>query len=76
VTGPNPARIGACGECGAYRADGRPPYLHQPSCSRAGDLQLDRFITEMAAGDTAGPPLLTEEGQAAVDAALARLRRQ
>jgi hypothetical protein len=59
--GPNPRRAGACSECAAYRADGRPPYLHQPWCSRAGDLQLDRFFGELAAGDLVGPPLTGAE---------------
>jgi hypothetical protein len=57
--GPNPHRIGACGECGSFRADGRPPYLHKPDCSRAGDLQLGRWIAEL--GDLAGPPLTGAE---------------
>jgi hypothetical protein len=55
--GPNPHRIGACPECGAYRADGRFPYLHPPSCSHHGDLQAERFIAEFRSGDTCGPPL-------------------
>jgi hypothetical protein len=73
VTDPNPHRIGACPECGTYRADGRPPYLHHPGCTHDGDLQIDRFLTELAAGDLAGPPLLTPEGLAARDEALHRL---
>jgi hypothetical protein len=55
--GPNPRRIGACPDCGSYRADGRPPYLHHDGCPRAGDLQIDRYLAELAAGDLAGPPL-------------------
>jgi hypothetical protein len=55
--GPNPHRIGACPECGAYRSDGRPPYLHHDQCTRAGDLQLDRWLTEMATGDHGGPAI-------------------
>ena len=59
--GPNPRRVGACGRCGAYRADGRPPYLHEDWCPHHGDLQLDRFTRELAAGDLGGPPLTGEE---------------
>jgi hypothetical protein len=55
--GPNPTRIGSCGECGAWRADGRFPYLHRPGCSWEGDLQIDRYLAELAAGDLGGPPI-------------------
>jgi hypothetical protein len=55
--GPNPDRIGACPECGNYRTDGRPPYLHHDGCSHDGDLQIDRFLAELAAGDLAGAPV-------------------
>jgi hypothetical protein len=55
--GPNPARVGACGECGAWRADGRFPYLHHEGCRWEGDLQIGRYLAELAAGDLAGPPL-------------------
>ena len=65
---PNPGRVGACGECGAWRLDGRPPYLHKPGCSQEGDLQMGRFLAEMAAGDHGGPTLYATEA----DAALAR----
>jgi hypothetical protein len=54
---PNPHRVGACGECGGYRADGRPPYLHYPGCSHEGELQLDRFFEEARTGDRGGPTL-------------------
>jgi hypothetical protein len=54
--GPNPSRAGACGGCGSYRADGRPPYLHHPGCPHD-DLQIDRYLRELAAGDLAGPAL-------------------
>ena len=57
VTGPNPHRVGACGECGAYRADGRPPYLHQPECPLAMDPRMDRWLAEFRADDLGGPPL-------------------
>jgi hypothetical protein len=65
---PNPGRVGACGECGAWRTDGRPPYLHRPGCTREDDLQIDRFLAEHAAGDLGGPVLYGT----AVDAARAR----
>jgi hypothetical protein len=29
--------IGQCSECGSYRADGKPPTLHQPGCSHKDD---------------------------------------
>lgn len=54
--GPNPNRIGACA-CGAYRADGWPPYLHNPGCEHEGDLQFDRWLAEQQTGDHGGPPL-------------------
>jgi hypothetical protein len=72
--GPNPDRIGACPGCGSYRTDGHPPYLHHPGCARGGDLQIDRFLGELAAGTLAGPPILTPEDEAVVDEALRRLR--
>lgn len=53
----NPHRIGACPECGAYRYDGRWPYLHKDDCPHAGDLQTDRWIRESASGDHGGPVL-------------------
>ena len=51
--GPNPRRVGACPGCGNYRADGRPPYLHPDWCPDAGDLQVDRYLAELQAGDLA-----------------------
>jgi hypothetical protein len=62
---PNPGRVGACEECGAYRLDGRPPYLHKPWCSREGDLQLDRYFDEMSRRDFGGPTLYGSEADAA-----------
>ena len=62
---PNPGRAGACAECGAYRLDGRPPYLHRPDCSREGDLQLDRYFDEMSRGDLGGPTLYGTDADAA-----------
>jgi hypothetical protein len=62
---PNPRRLGACPDCGNYRTDGRPPYLHRPGCPREGDLEIDRFLAESAAG-----PALYET-EADVDRALA-----
>jgi hypothetical protein len=62
---PNPRGRGACPECGNYRTDGRPPYLHRPGCSREGDLQLDRFFAEMATGDHGGPTLYEDESSVA-----------
>lgn len=29
--------LGQCSECGSYRADGKPPILHQPDCSHRDD---------------------------------------
>jgi hypothetical protein len=55
MTGPNPDRIGACPDCGSYRADGRPPYLHHEGCLREDDLQLDRFMDETRRQDLNGP---------------------
>jgi hypothetical protein len=57
----NPHRAGACSECGAWRTDGRPPYLHEESCSRHGDLQLERWLAEQQAGDHGGPVLYCTE---------------
>lgn len=57
VSEPNPRRVGACPDCGSYRSDGRPPYLHGDGCPRAGDLQIDRWLREMATGDHGGPTL-------------------
>lgn len=54
---PNPGRVGACGGCGNYRTDGRPPYLHHPGCPHEDDLQMGRFLAEAAAGDHGGPVL-------------------
>lgn len=62
---PNPRRLGACAECGSYRLDGRPPYLHKPGCSLEDDLQLDRYFAELAAGDLGGPTLYEDEADAA-----------
>ncbi len=28
--------VGQCPHCGSYRADGRPPILHEPDCSSYG----------------------------------------
>lgn len=61
---PNPGRVGACAECGLYRPDGRPVYLHKPGCSREGDLQLDRYFAELAAGDFGGPVLYATQEDA------------
>jgi hypothetical protein len=68
VPEPNPRRVGACPDCGNWRLDGRPPYLHRPGCPREGDLQIGRFLAELAAGDQAGPTLYETEA----DAELAR----
>jgi hypothetical protein len=57
----NPHRAGACPECGAYRSDGRPPYLHDAGCSRESDLQFDRWLEENQAGDHGGPVLYCTE---------------
>jgi hypothetical protein len=57
VSGPNPHHVGACPECGSYRADGRPPYLHQPGCPHESDLQFGRWLREHQSGDHGGPPL-------------------
>lgn len=62
----NPRRLGACAECGAYRNDGRFPYLHPLSCSRHGDLQLDRWLAEQAAGDHGGPVLYETDADVAL----------
>jgi hypothetical protein len=61
---PNPGRVGACGKCGAWRLDGRPPYLHKPGCPHEDDLQLDRYFDEMARGDFGGPTLYADEAAA------------
>lgn len=71
---PNPHRLGACAECGAYRVDGRPPYLHKPWCYRAGDLQFDRWLAEEQAGDHGGPVLYCTEHDHAMAGATARNR--
>jgi hypothetical protein len=57
VAGPNPHRVGACPDCGSYRTDGRPPYLHQPGCPHEGELQLERWLQEYQSGDHGGPVL-------------------
>ena len=54
---PNPRRIGACPECGSYRSDGRPPYLHHQGCSKEGDPQIERWLAEEQAGDHGGPTI-------------------
>lgn len=61
MTGPNPARIGACPECGSYRADGRPPYLHDDGCTLGDDLQLDRWLDEQRRGDHGGPAIPADQ---------------
>lgn len=61
---PNPNRIGACPDCGNYRTDGRPPYLHYPGCPKEGDLQIDRWLDEMASGDLGGPTIYATEADA------------
>jgi hypothetical protein len=58
---PNPFRVGACPDCGSYRTDGRPPYLHNPGCPREGDLQLDRWVAEQQGGDHGVPTLYCTE---------------
>jgi hypothetical protein len=62
----NPHRAGACTECGSYRTDGRPPYIHRDDCPREGDLQLGRWSTEQQAGDHGGPVLYCTEHDHAV----------
>jgi hypothetical protein len=57
--------MGACPDCGNYRLDGKPPYLHKPGCPREGDLQIDRWLAERAAGDLGGPTLYEDEAAAA-----------
>lgn len=57
----NPHRVGACSECGSYRTDGRPPYLHKPGCSHEGDPQMDRWLAEQATSDHGGPVLYCTE---------------
>jgi hypothetical protein len=57
MTGPNPQRLGACPGCGAWRSDGRPPYLHRDGCRRAGDPQLARWADDLRLGDHGGPVL-------------------
>ena len=54
---PNPHRIGACPECGSWRSDGRPPYLHNHGCPHEADLQIGRWLEEEHAGDHGGPTL-------------------
>lgn len=61
VSEANPHRVGACAECGAYRTDGRAPYIHKDGCSREGDLQLDRWHAEERTGDHGGPVLYCTE---------------
>lgn len=34
-------RPGACQECGSYRLDGKPPYLHADGCSQYWTLRVD-----------------------------------
>jgi hypothetical protein len=63
---PNPRRVGACRYCGAWRLDGRPPYLHHPGCPDEHDLQLDRYFAEMRGEVPAnGPTLYETEADAA-----------
>ena len=62
---PNPRRLGACSYCGNYRLDGRPPYLHNPGCPREGELQIDRYLAELASEDANGPTLYETEADAA-----------
>lgn len=38
--------LNQCTKCGAYRLDGKPPFLHLPECPHKGDLQLERYIAE------------------------------
>lgn len=57
----NPHRIGACPECGAYRTDGRPPYIHKDGCPHEGDLQMERWLAEQQTGDHGGPVLYCTE---------------
>lgn len=33
------AAPGQCLECGSYRLDGTPPYLHQPGCESAPSIE-------------------------------------
>ena len=67
----NPHRVGACAECGAYRTDGRPPYIHKDGCSREGDPQLDRWLAEQRTADHGGPVLYCAEHDHAVKGARA-----
>lgn len=55
MSGPNPDRLGACPDCGSYRSDGRPPYLHRDGCARKDDLQVARFMQEAARSNWNGP---------------------
>jgi hypothetical protein len=55
--GPNPGHVGACAECGSFRADGRPPYLHRPGCSAGDASQAERFVSEFLADDINGPTI-------------------
>jgi len=57
----NPHRVGACPDCGSYRTDGRPPYIHKDDCPREGDLQLDRWLAEQETGDHGGAVLYCAE---------------
>jgi hypothetical protein len=57
----NPHRVGACPECGNYRTDGKPPYLHNPGCPRENDLQIERYLTELQTGDLGAPVLYCGE---------------
>lgn len=34
---------GQCGECGAYRTDGKAPALHHDGCSHEDDWRVDPF---------------------------------
>jgi hypothetical protein len=61
---PNPRRLGACPGCGNYRADGRHPYLHRDGCGDENDLQADRFMDEIRAGDPGGPVLYETDADA------------
>lgn len=57
---PNPGRSGACPDCGAYRADGRPPYLHYRGCRYEDEPpQIGRWLRETALGDPHHGPAVT-----------------
>lgn len=61
---PNPHRIGACEECGAWRADGHAPYLHKRNCLKNNNLQIDRYLNELnetETGSIGGPTIYCDD---------------